>query len=69
MGTLYMEDSMIEYHQPIMEPLVPYFSICPKIKEGKFYLPQVPGLPVQMDFEKLEKDGLLESVVYKYRKY
>lgn len=68
MGTLYGEDSMIEYHQPIMEVLIPYFSVVSEVRDGKFYLPDVPGLPVQMDFEKLEKDGLLEQIVMKYRK-
>lgn len=67
MGTLYGEGSMIEYHQPIMEVLVPYFSVVSEVKGGKFYLPNVPGLPVQMNFEKLERDGLLEAVILKYR--
>lgn len=68
MGTLYEEDAMIEYHQPIMEVLIPYFSVVSQVKDGKFYLPEIPGLPVQMNFEKLEKDGLLDSIVMKYRK-
>ncbi|MBT9779729.1 L-alanine-DL-glutamate epimerase [Clostridium sp. MCC353] len=68
MGTLYGEEAMIEYHQPIMEVLVPYFSVVSEVKDGKFYLPDVPGLPVQMDFEKLERDGLLEEIIIRNRK-
>lgn len=68
MGTLYSEESMIEYHQPIMEPLVPYFSVVSEVKDGRFYLPDVPGLPVKMNFEKLAKDGLLDAVLLKKRK-
>ena len=68
MGTLYGEDCMIEYHQPIMEVLVPYFQVVSEVHDGKFYLPDIPGLPVQMDFEKLEKDGLLDAILIRYRK-
>lgn len=68
MGTLYGEEAMIEYHQPIMEVLVPYFSVVSEVKDGKFYLPDVPGLPVKMDFEKLERDGLLEEIIIRNRK-
>ena len=67
MGTLYSEDSMIEYHQPIMEPLLPYFEVVSRVENGRFYLPDVPGLPVKMNFEKLAGDGLLDAVLMKKR--
>ena len=68
LGALYAPEDWIEYHQPIMEPLVPYFRIVSTAKDGKFYLPDVPGLPVQMDFDRLERDGLLDAVLWRYRR-
>ena len=68
LGTLYGENGLIEYHQPIMEVLVPYLSVMSEIKDGKFYLPDTPGMPMQMDFEKLKKDGLLKEIIYQYVK-
>lgn len=65
-GTLYSEDEPIEYHQPLNEVLVQYFSVVSEMRDGRFYLPDVPGLPVQLDFERLEHDGLLKSVRYFY---
>lgn len=68
MGTLYSEDAMIEYHQPIMEPLLPYFDVVSRVEDGKFYLPDVSGLPVRMNFDKLAREGLLDAVLLKKRK-
>lgn len=68
LGTLYGENGQIEYHQPIMEALVPYMSVTSEIRDGKFYLPDTPGMPMQMDFEKLKRDGLLKEVIYRYAK-
>ncbi len=65
-GALYSEDEPIEYHQPINEVLVPYFSLVSEMKDGRFYLPDVPGLPVHLDFDHLERDGLLRSIRYFY---
>lgn len=67
LGTLYSEDEPIEYHQPLNEVLVNYFSLVSEMRDGRFYLPDVPGLPVHLDFEKLERDGLLRAVRYYYR--
>lgn len=68
MGTLYGEGSMIEYHQPIMEPLLPYFETVSRVEGGRFYLPDVPGLPVKMNFDRLAREGLLDAVLLKKRK-
>ena len=68
MGALYGPDAMIEYHQPIMEPLLPYFSVVSEARDGRFYLPETPGLPVKMNFDKLARDGLLDAVLLKKRK-
>ncbi|MFV0466680.1 MAG: mandelate racemase/muconate lactonizing enzyme family protein [Lachnospiraceae bacterium] len=66
LGTLYSEEELIEYHQPLNEVLVPYFSLVSEMREGRFYLPDEPGLPVKMDFQRLERDGLLKGIRYFY---
>ena len=68
LGALYSEDELLEYHQPLNEVLVPYFSLVSEMRNGRFYLPDVPGLPVHLDFERLEHDGLLTGIRYYYRK-
>lgn len=67
LGALYSEDELLEYHQPLNEVLVPYFSLVSEMKDGRFYLPDVPGLPVHLDFEHLERDGLLDGIQFYYR--
>lgn len=66
LGTLYPENGLIEYHQPIMEALVPYMERIPEAKEGRFYLPDEPGTPMRMNFERFKKDRLLKEIVYRY---
>lgn len=68
LGALYSEDELLEYHQPLNEVLVPYFSLVSEMKDGRFYLPDVPGLPVHLDFERLERDGLLRGIQFYYHK-
>jgi len=68
LGALYEEGQMIEYHQPIMEVLVPYLAIQFDVRNGLFYLPDVPGTPMRLDFDHFVKDGLLKNVKYSYRK-
>ena len=62
LGALYGPAGMIEYHQPIMEVIVPYLSRTCRIENGRFYLPDVPGGPMRLDFEKLKADSLLSAV-------
>ncbi len=59
LGALYGPEGLIEYHQPIMEVLVPYMSVTSCVQDGRVYLPDQPGIPMRMDLEHLEKDGLL----------
>lgn len=66
-GCLYNEDERIENHEPINKPVSEYMMLMPKERNGRFYCrTDIPGIPVRMDVEKLEKDGLLESrVIYR----
>ena len=67
LGACYGPEGFIEYHQPIMEVLVPYLSVASRVENGKFYLPDQPGIPMRLDFERLNQDGLLASKTYYHR--
>ncbi len=66
LGALYGEDGLVEYHQPINEALVPYLRLQPARHGERWELPETPGSPVRLDFERLERDGLLAGVQYFY---
>lgn len=67
LGALYSENELIEYHQPLNEVMEQYLCIRSEVHNGRWYLPDIPGLPVRLDFERLEYDGLLKGVYYFYR--
>ena len=60
-GALYDEDELLENHEPMTEPIGDCLLIKPEEKNGKLYLPDIPGTPIRLDFEKIEKNGTLES--------
>ena len=45
-------------------PLNKYFKLAPKYKNGYFTLPENHGLPLLLDLEKLENDGLISNIEY-----
>lgn len=63
-GCLYSESERIEFHDPISTPAHAYMLNVPEARGGRFYCrTDIPGMPVRMNLEKLEKDGYLESKV------
>ena len=54
------ENNYTEILNPIIESCVPYLSLFPTINEGRFYLPTEVGSSVRFNWEKVEKEGLLE---------
>jgi len=50
------ENSMIEYLYSIMFGLEKYFLIRPLWKNGRFILPEVPGLPIRIDWDYCYKE-------------
>jgi L-alanine-DL-glutamate epimerase-like enolase superfamily enzyme len=62
------EDAMVEYLTPIMRSFVALMQVAPQEREGKFYLPSQPGLPVAPDWKLLEKLELLLAKEYYYSK-
>lgn len=65
-GALYEETEMLENHEPMTLPIGECLEIKPEEKNGRLYLPDIPGSPVRLDLRKLEADRVLESVKYFY---
>ena len=61
-GCLYGEKERIEFHAPISEPVHELMLNVPEIRDGKcFVRTDIPGIPVRMNLEKIERMGYLES--------
>ncbi|MCC8026319.1 MAG: L-alanine-DL-glutamate epimerase [Clostridium sp.] len=65
-GALYDEDELLEIHEPMTDPIGDCLSIKPEEKGGRLWLPSIPGIPIRLNAELLEKKGTLESVKYFY---
>ena len=65
-GTLYNEQEMLEFHEPIVHPLGNYLEVKPKEQNGRFYLDNIVGSPVRLWIDKIESEGILESKKYYY---
>lgn len=58
------EEDMVEYLIPVMQPMCEFMEVCPEEKDGKFYLPDVPGHCLVPDIKKLEQYNLFVSKEY-----
>ncbi len=58
------ENAMEEFLEPCNQPLLDYQDIRLERRDGRFYFPDVAGLPFRFDLEKLEKDGYLIGQTY-----
>ncbi len=66
-GCLYNEKERIEFHAPISEPMHDRMLGVPVFREGKCFVPtDIPGMPVRVNVDKIEKEGYLESKTYYY---
>ena len=64
-GCLYNENEPVEFHAPISEPMHSYMLGVPDIRSGKCFVQNdIPGIPVRINLEKLEREGYLESKTY-----
>lgn len=63
-GALYDENELLENHEPMTGPIRDCLKIMPEEKNGRLYLPDIPGEPVRLDLEKLDQNGTLESIKY-----
>lgn len=53
------EECEVEYLYSIMSGLETYFNVKPEWRNGKFFLPEVPGLPVRVNWRHCEDTGQL----------
>lgn len=51
------QEFRVEYLHTMMSVLEPYFSICPKLENGRFVLPEIAGLPVRIDWDYWKNKG------------
>lgn len=49
------EKFRVEYLYTLMSVLEPYFSVCPKLENGKFVMPEIEGLPIRIDWDYWER--------------
>ncbi|HEY4207794.1 MAG TPA: mandelate racemase/muconate lactonizing enzyme family protein [Puia sp.] len=57
--------SQVEYLYPLMDGLREYFSEHPVLEKGCFILPEIPGIPIRVDWDRLErKDKILTHKVW-----
>ena len=64
MGTLLEEGELIEFHKPNQDYVEDYYCVRSELRDGKMYLPDIPGIPVRVDFEKLKADGCIAGIQY-----
>lgn len=67
MGAMLKDGEMIEFHKPNTEYMEQYYRLKPTRRGTRLYLPDEPGLPVQINLEKLEKDSCIANIQYFYR--
>jgi L-alanine-DL-glutamate epimerase-like enolase superfamily enzyme len=61
------EDAMVEYLTATKKEFIDKFmKVAPEVKNGRFYLPLEPGLPLIPNWELIERAGLLLKKEYFY---
>lgn len=63
-GALYSEDERLENHEPMTEPMGECLKVKPEERDGKLWLPDIEGLPIRLDVEKLQANGTMKSVTW-----
>ena len=48
-----------EFLEPVLGPLQSLFSVHPTLRDGAFHLADVPGIGVEVDWPRLEREGLV----------
>ena len=58
------QEDMVEYLIPVMQPFYEIMELRPEEKNGRFYLPQEPGISMSPDIRGLERSGMLSGKEY-----
>ena len=64
MGALLEEGELIEFHKPNSDYVEDYYSVHGELRDGRMYLPDIPGIPVRVDLDRLGADGCLAGIQY-----
>jgi hypothetical protein len=54
------ENFRVEYLYTLMHGLEAYFSVRPKLENGRFVLPGIEGLPVRIDWDYWNRKGKID---------
>ncbi|MGE4353242.1 MAG: enolase C-terminal domain-like protein [Oscillospiraceae bacterium] len=66
-GAAFYEDGeLLENHEPMTEPIGDCLKIKPEESGGRMYLPDIAGIPIQLDIEKLDAEGRISDIRYFY---
>lgn len=57
------EDAMCEYLIPYLKPMEKYYIIQPIIKDCKAFLPEINGISIRFDWERITKEKMIEDSV------
>tara|TARA_R100001369_G_scaffold92914_1_gene141417 strand:- start:10355 stop:11494 length:1140 start_codon:yes stop_codon:yes gene_type:complete len=57
------EDAMCEYLIPYLKPMEKYYIVQPIIKDCKAFLPEINGISIRFDWERITKEKMIEDSV------
>jgi len=57
------QEAMCEYLMPLLTSMEPYYKIMPKYEQGKAWLPEMPGVSIRFDWERLKSEKAIEEVM------
>ena len=60
-STLYGKNEVLEHNEPVFQTVGQLLEINPEKKEGRIYIPDIAGLPIRLNFNKLEKTATWNS--------
>ena len=55
------DEAMEEFREVCNQPVLDCMEVTVQRRDGKFYLPDIPGLPFRLDMKWLKKNGYLLS--------
>ncbi|GAB3661397.1 hypothetical protein GCM10028791_35880 [Echinicola sediminis] len=57
------EAAMCEYLMPLLTSMEPYYKLMPEYHQGKAWLPDIPGVSIRFDWERLKSEKAIEKVM------
>ena len=63
-AAFYEEGEFLENHEPMTMPIGQCLSVKPEERNGRMYLSDIPGSPIRLDREGLERRGLIDDIKF-----